>query len=205
MLERVGEITEFAAGGAHEVRDVRPARHGRLVARARGSQADVRQEAAARARHDAPGDDPACGAVPRSGEDDVHRLLEVGDDARDAVALRLLLGADRRSGAVHRGHRSRLEARAARGGAGDARVPRRADDRRPVLGAVALRDRSRCPDGHRRRASAHERRADGRGVPERREPRAATGPRARRRLAAGPRQGVHRGDRRATSGSGPSS
>ena len=43
------------------------------------------------------------------------------------------------------------------GDARDARVPRRADDRRPLLGAVALRHRSGCADGHRRRAAARER------------------------------------------------
>ena len=39
-------------------------------------------------------------------------------------------------------------------------------------------------------------RTHGGRLPQRGEPRAATGARARRRLAAGPRQGVHRGDRR---------
>ena len=53
MQERAGEIDEFAREARTKFDDVRAARHGRLVARARGAEADLRSEAAARARHDA--------------------------------------------------------------------------------------------------------------------------------------------------------
>ena len=43
--------------------------------------------------------------------DPLRRLVEIGRDARDEVALRLLLGARRQ--ALHRDHRSRLTARTA--------------------------------------------------------------------------------------------
>ena len=46
-------------GRAPTFDDVRAARHGRLVARAGGAEADVRRQGAARARHDPSGDDPA--------------------------------------------------------------------------------------------------------------------------------------------------
>ena len=48
-----------------------------------------------------------------------------------------------------------------------ARLPRRADDRRALLGAVAVRDRARGADGHRREAAARARGRDAGGVPAR--------------------------------------
>ena len=88
-------------------------------------------------------------ARPRS--DAVRRRLEVGNDARDALAPRLLLGAGRQARRAVRGdHRPGLGARAARP---RARLPggllRRADDRRPVLRALAVRARARRADGGR--------------------------------------------------------
>ena len=70
--------------------------------------------------------------------------LEVGLDARDALAHRLLLeraaSGDRFVAITDPG----LGARAARARARvPARLPRRADDRRPLLGALAVRDRAR--------------------------------------------------------------
>ena len=69
----------------------------------------------------------------------------------------------KRGACVRRDHRSRLRARA---DGGRARLPprlrRRADDRRPLLGALAVRHGARRADGHRRRPPARERGADGR-------------------------------------------
>ena len=77
-----------------------------------------------------------------------------------------------------------------------ARLHRRADDRRPLLRALAVRDRARGADGRRRRAPARERRPDGRRVPaRRRQPRLRARPPVRHRLARGPRQDLHRGHR----------
>ena len=119
-----------------------------------------------------------------------------GGDARDAVALRVLLGEDRRKRrTVRRDHRSGLRARAVGEDAQHARLRRRADHRRPLLGTLAVRHRAGGADGHRRRPAARERRAHGGGLPRRRQPRAAAGPAARRRLARRPRQGVHHRDR----------
>ena len=123
--------------------------------------------------------------------------LEVWDDARDAVALAAYFW--EQTGDPEQfivGHRSRLEARSSSRGAGDARVPRRADDRRPVLGVVALRYRSAALMGieAERLLTNAERMAE--ACRSDANPGVATGPRARRRLAARPRQGVHRGDGR---------
>ena len=73
---------------------------------------------------------------------------------------------------------------------GCARLRRRADDRRPLLGAVAVRARSRRADGRRPRPAARPRRGDAERLPRRgRQPRPRARPRARERLAGGPRQG----------------
>ena len=112
MQERAGEISEFAAEARKKFDDVRPARHGRLLARARGAEANLRGQAAPRPRHHASRDDPACGEVSGSEQDDVHRLVEVRRHTRDAVALRVFLGEGRRKRRTVRcDHRSGLRAR----------------------------------------------------------------------------------------------
>ena len=129
----------------------------------------------------------------------LHLGVEVGLDARDALAHRLLLGAHRQARRVlRRDHRSRLRARAdGRRARLSPRLRGRADDRRPLLGALALRHRPRRADGHRRRPPARERRADDGALPAgQRQPGLRARPRARRRLAGGARQGLHRRDRR---------
>ena len=84
-------------------------------------------------------------ARPRA--DALPRLLEVGLDARDALAPRLLLGAGRRPRrAVRRDHRSRLGARAARA-ASAASAPSSPASRR----SAAATRRSRCSGSCRRR------------------------------------------------------
>ena len=90
------------------------ARDGRLVARARGDLADVRQTAADAlrlhgARLDRPGGDRAVSRSGRPRQDAVHRLDEVGRHDRDAVAVPLLHVAGRA-----RASSSRSPTRAAR-------------------------------------------------------------------------------------------
>ena len=185
-------------GGRRRARYRRPARDGRFQPRAGGAAADVRRLRAARPRHDASDGDSRAGGADRRRADVVRLRLEVGLDARDALAHRLLLEEDRWQGrAVRRRHRSRLPAGVARERARlPRRVPRRADDRRPLLGPLAVRDRPRRARRHRRRRAARERRAHGRALPpRRREP----GLRARERIRLGlerrARQDLHRRDR----------
>src|SRR5205823_10481604 len=94
----------------------------------------------------------ARGARPRA--DALHRFLEVGNDARNAFAPRPLLGAERRPRGVLRGsHRPGLRAREPGERAWlPPRLPRRAVDRRPLLGALAFRDRPRRAARDRPRA-----------------------------------------------------
>ena len=97
--------------------------------------------------------------------------------------------------------------------------PGRADDRRALLGPLALRARPGGADGDRPRRPPRPRLRDGRGLPPRRgQPRPRARPRARRGLAGGPRQGLparrrrlralgraapRRVDRQAGQGAGP--
>ena len=128
-----------------------------------------------------------AGGVARLRRDALHRRLQVGHDAGDALASRLLLGAGRQARRVLRGdHRPGLGARAAGQGA---RLPRhlrrRADDRRALLGALGLRPRPGGADGRRPRAPPGARRGDGRGLPRRGgQPGPRARARARQRLAA---------------------
>ena len=94
-------------------------------------------------------------------------VLEVGDDARDALPPRLLLGADRRARrAVRRHHRSGLGAREARA---QVRVPRdlggASGDRRALLGALGVRARAGGAHGRRPRAAARAHARDDGGLP----------------------------------------
>ena len=84
---------------------------------------------------------------------------------------------------------------------------RRADDRRPLLGAVGVRDGAGGADGRRRRRGCSTARSrDGGRVPARRgQPGARARALARRGLARRPRQGLHRRRAPAASASGPSS
>ena len=96
-------------------RSRRPARDGRLDARARGAAAQLRRRLLPRPRLDAPDGDPRARGEARPRADALRLLLEVGLDARDALAPRLLLGAETASaGRFRRDHRSGLRARAAR-------------------------------------------------------------------------------------------
>ncbi len=82
-------------------------------------------------------------------EDALPRLVEVGRDGRDPVALPLLLREDGRQRVAVRGdHRPGQPApEAGRGERLPAGVLQRPGDRRPLLGDVLLRDRARRPDG----------------------------------------------------------
>ena len=200
----------------------RPARHGRLEPRARGAAAHASAPMAStsstrriRRRSGARG-----AARPRAHA--LHRRLEVGHDARDALAPRLLLGADRRRGdhfAAITDPGSELE-RARRGARLPPRLPRRADDRRPLLGALAVRDRAGGADGRRRRAAARARGGDARrpAAPTRATPGSSSGARfgagwqegrdkvcitARRRLRALGRAADRGVDRQARQGARP--
>ena len=101
----------------------------------------------------------AAGGPARPRAHAVRRLLEVGLDRRDARPLRVLLRRVRarrrplRRRSPTRGRRSSgcRRARARRGTA------RRARDRGPLLGAVAVRNRSSRADGRGPRAPAHPR------------------------------------------------
>ena len=130
-------------GVVGEGRRRRPARDGRLVARAGGPAARVRSRAVPRARHDAPeGDPPAC---------------------RRARSLRTLFVVSSKSGSTleTRSHYDFFWERGKRGDRfvavtdpgsaleklarerGSRRLLRRADDRRPLLGALDVRAASR--------------------------------------------------------------
>ena len=94
----------------------RPARHGRLVPRARGAPAHVRQSRRFHVLDTThPAGDPRARGDARPRAHALRLGVEVRLDARDALAHRLLLGADGQARrAVRRDHRSRLRARAAR-------------------------------------------------------------------------------------------
>ena len=73
----------------------RPVRDGRLVARPGGAAAQLRRRPVPRPRHDAPEGDPRARGEARPRADALRLVLEVRLDARDALAYRLLLGAER--------------------------------------------------------------------------------------------------------------
>ena len=127
----------------------------------------------------------------RPREDALHRGVEVRDDARDALPARLLHGAWRDVRRDHRpGHRARGARQGARVRVGRAR---RADDRRAVLRALALRHGAGGADGSRRPQPPRARGHDGPVVPpRRREP----GPRVR--AASSARAGARAGTRSAS-------
>ena len=165
----------------------RAARHGRLVARARGAAARLRRRALPRARHDAPRRDPrGCRRAARPRAHALRLGVEVGLDARDALAHRLLLEARAARRAVGRDHRSRLGARGARA---RARVRARSSPGEPTIGGrySALSPFGLVPAAlarRRPRAAARPRVRDGRRVPPRRgQPGPRARPRARRGLA----------------------
>ena len=137
----------------------------------------------------------------------LRRRVEVGLDARDALARRLLLGADRPRRAA--GPRSPTRARSSRSSRASA-ASRAVFPGEPTIGGrySALSPFGMVPAalmGDRRRAAARPRARDGRGVPPRR---GQPGPRARalarRGLARRPRQGL-RSLTSEASASGPSS
>ena len=163
-----------AAGRLH----ARPAaRHGRLEPLSRGPPHDLRG-APRMAGALRPGLDRSRPGPGRRGEggsrpDRVHRVVEVGHDARaehlQAVLLRAgRADARRRQGgrSVRRDHRSRLEARA--GGAGGripARPVRAPVDRGALLRALRLRHGTGGHHGARRRPAARRRAGDGARLP----------------------------------------
>ena len=125
-----------AGGAPGRLRAGRPARDGRLEPRARGDPPHVRRQRSARARHDPPERDQAPRGAARPRPHAVRGRVEVGDDARDALAARLLPRPRRRR--VRRDHRSRHRAgavrRRARSSSGSSTASRRS--------AGAIR---RCP------------------------------------------------------------
>ena len=162
MLEEARGPRGVRRGGEARRPDrLRAARHGRLEPGARGDQALVRparaRPAAARARLDRPRRGRGARAQGRPVEDALPGLVEVGRHGRDAVALPLLLREDgRQRVAVRCDHRPGQPAAEARRGARlPARLRERPRHRRPLLGAVVLRDRAGRPDGreHPRRSS----------------------------------------------------
>ena len=193
------------------VRRRRPARDGRLVAsrprccgaRSRSSRSTSSTRRIRR----------RSGALQRAARPRAHalrRLLEVGHDARDALAPRLLLGAGRRPRrAVRRDHRSRLGARGARA---RARLPRDVFHGEPTIGGrySALSPFGIVPAalmGVDVAALLERARRDGRGVPLRATatPGSSSGCALGEGWRDGPRQGLHRRRRRRASASGPSS
>ena len=110
------------------------------ASRRRCSGARFGGDAVPRPRHHAPGSDQAPRGRARPRAHALHRLLEVGLDARDALARGLLLGALRRPRRAVRGdHRSRLGARAHRH---RARLSRRSSPASPRSAAATRRCRS---------------------------------------------------------------
>ena len=138
--------SQFADVGRRPGRRGRAARDGRLVARARGAAADV--SAARRSTSSTRRIRRRSATLEAKLDLAAHALhlgVEVGLDARDALAHRLLLGADAPNGelwAAITDPGSALEELARERGFAR-RLPGRADDRRPLLGAVAVRDACR--------------------------------------------------------------
>ena len=196
---RAGRVRGAGAGG--RVHGCGAARDGGLVARPRGDAAVVRRDpertAPAGARLDAPGRDQGRRGLGRPGGDAVHRLLEIGRDDRDALALPVLQVA-RRAEPVRRGHRPRKPARAdRRRRRAPARVPQPARHRWALLGPVAVRAGAGGADGRQHRGAAASlpgRRAELRPLRLLREQlRAVARGRDRRAGPPGPRQAdVHR-------------
>ena len=190
MRQRAGEIGEFAQAIAGEVDAVVLLGMGGSSLAPEVFRRQLRRSGVPRPRHDAPEGDPPARRLARPRADAVRRLLQVGLDARDALALRLLLGTQQARRPVRRGHRPRLGAGGSRALARLACLPRGADDRRPLLGAVDVRAASRCADVGRPRPAARPGRVDAERVPRSGlEPRPGARPGARQRLAGGPRQG----------------
>ena len=138
-------------GAARRPHRLRAARHGRLVARARGDprSRSARSSAASGCTCSTRPTPARCATLEstrRPVEDALPGLVEVGRDDRDAVALPLLLRA-RRAGtgdqfvAITDPGSPLAEAR--RGARLPARLPERPRHRRPLLGAVVLR--ASCP------------------------------------------------------------
>ena len=170
-------------------RHVRPARDGRLEPRAEVLRRDVR---AATRFHVLDTTHPAAirradGAA-RPRRDAVHRLVQVRHDARDALAPRLLLGADRQARRVlRRDHRPGLRARGARAASA---ASSRVFDGEPTIGGrysalSVVRDRPGRADGHRPRAAARARAT--------RWPRPAAAPTGNPGLELGPRRSATAG------------
>ena len=137
----------------------RAAGHGRLVAGPGGPAAVVRRDrrraAAAGARLHGPRRGAGGGALDRSRQDAVRRLVEVGRDDRDALALSVFLVSAARRRPLRRRHRPRLAA--GRPGSPQRVPPRvreRPEHRRALQRAVVLRPRARGAHGHRRRRAA---------------------------------------------------
>ena len=111
-------LLQFADTRGRPDRRGRAARHGRLVARARGDQADVQAGDVPRSRHDASAGDPRSRGDDRRVAHAVHLRVEVGLDARDPLAHRLLLGAESGRRELDRDHGSGLRAGEPRARAG---------------------------------------------------------------------------------------
>ena len=179
----------------------RAARDGRLVARARGDQADVPAGDVPRPRHDASAGDPRRSRRRSTSDADaVHLGVEVRLDARDALAHRLLLGADAATGSS--GSRSPIPARRSSSWRMSARF-RAIFPGEPTIGGrySALSPFGMVPAalmGVDLDASARPRRSRWRDACRLRrgQPGARARALARRGLARRPRQGLHRAESR---------
>ena len=167
MRERLGEVAEYTQGVVGEIDDVvllgmggsslAPEVLRRAFGRVRFHVLDTTHPKAIR----------RLARLARPRADAVRRLVQVGLDARDALALRLLLGAQQARRPIRRGHRPRLCAREAGQGAWVARLLRRTDDRRPLLGALDVRAAARRADVGRPRPAARRGRDGAERLPRR--------------------------------------
>ena len=137
----------------------------------------VRGGALPRPRHDAPRADPARSAtrsIPSGRSSSSPRSR--GRRSRRARHLDYFWERAARGPPLRRDHRPGLRAGGDRARARlPRRLPRRADDRRPLLGAVAVRARARGADGRRRSTTCSSGAVEmARGVPRSRRTRAST-------------------------------
>ena len=197
MHEDVDLLLQYRGLARRPNRLDRPARHGRLVTRPRGDPADVPAGDVPRPRHDASAGDSQtsrrsstsrarCSSSPRSPARPWRRAPTLTTSGSGAQTGELWAAITDPGSALE-------ELALERELWCDFR--RRADDRRPLLGAVGVRDRAGRADGDRPDAVSAAGTGDGRGVPA---GRGQPGPRARalarRGVAGGPGQDLRRAE-----------